>query len=351
MKDKVVIFIDVISPKNKLQLSTIHQLGLQPFCFVSTIKSASDNYFEKGGQQQQLKNGFVNRLSQVSRFLWQNRGSIHHIEFYPGGRFSFVYLLLGKLLFLKTLCIERGDLLYFRKGGYGAFTRFSMWICYRFAGKLWYRELYMKSMLERIRENGLFFLHNSIETDQAVTRRNTEKDIDFLWLNRVIPQRKSAWFLQVIAKPKFAQTNNYLVGILKDTLFSPDQEYVMEHKPSNLTLEEYSANPARYFERARFFVLPSDVVFANHALLEAMSYGVVPLVSRQLGSELIVDHGINGFIFAHNPEAFEAAMEEAQQLSAESYESYSASAVQKIKDNFSEARYQEGIATLYKMLE
>ena len=351
MKDKVVIFIDVISPKNKLQISTIHQLGLQPFCFVSTIKPASHSYFEKGGKQQLLLNGFINRLSQVFKFLWQNRSSIHHIEFYPGGRFSFIYLLLGKLLFLKTLCIERGDLLYFRKGGYSAFTRFSMWICYRFSGKLWYRELYMKTMLEQIRKHGLFFLHNAIETDQPVARVAAKKDIDFLWLNRVIPQRKSGWFLQIISKAKFANTNNFLVGLLKDTLFSPDQEYVVKHKPNNLTLEEYSSNPARYFERARFFVLPSDVVFANHALLEAMSYGVVPLVSRQLGSELIVDDGINGFIFKHTPEAFEIAMEEALQLTHKAYESYSASAAQKIKDNFSEARYQQGIANLYKMLD
>src|SRR5690606_30158578 len=52
----------------------------------------------------------------------------------------------------------------------------------------------------------------------------------------------------------------------------------------------FVAHPEEYYRRARIFVLPADIIFANYSLLEAMSHGVVPLVGDGEGAERIVRH-------------------------------------------------------------
>lgn len=350
MRKDVVIFIDQLAPKNKLQIEAIQQFGYAPYCFVNNIKPGSEKYIQSPGKQIVLQTGFMSRTRQVFAFLKKNRHSIHHVELYPGGRFSFMYVVLSRLFGLKTLCVERGDLLYYHKKGYDALTRFSMYCCYRFSNMVWYRELYMKARLEKIRKEGLYFLHNAINCDGHFYDNNHPKDIDFLWLNRVIPERKYKWFLKILGEEPFRKSHNYLVGIMPTNAYSADQEYVLQNKPANLTVEQYTSNPVEYFKRARFFVLPADVVFANNALLEAMSYGVVPLVSKRPGASLIVDDHLNGFVFVHSEEGLRASMQEAINLSDEQYHSYAQSAATKIRSSFSESNYTSSLEQLYRLL-
>ncbi|MFL5382938.1 MAG: glycosyltransferase family 4 protein [Longimicrobiaceae bacterium] len=51
-----------------------------------------------------------------------------------------------------------------------------------------------------------------------------------------------------------------------------------------------------YFERAKVYLLPADLVFCNYALLEAMERGVPPVVSAEKdpAARLIVEDGVNG---------------------------------------------------------
>ncbi len=59
--------------------------------------------------------------------------------------------------------------------------------------------------------------------------------------------------------------------------------------------------PQEYFRRAKVFVLPADIVFANYALLEAMSFGAVPLVGDGEGADRIVDSTANGLVVERTP--------------------------------------------------
>ncbi|RYY48737.1 MAG: glycosyltransferase family 1 protein [Chitinophagaceae bacterium] len=351
MKKKVVIFIDLIAAKNRLQLDVINEMGLEPVVFVNIYKPASNEYLGEGGTQFKLADGFIPRLKQVYRFLKDQRRSTHHLEIYPGGRFSFLYLLLAKYFSLKTICAERGDLLYYQKGGYSAFVRWSMYICYKFADVIWYREPYMRAKLETIRKDGLVFLHNAIDDHHKSDDASPSKTIDFLWLNRVIPERKSKWFLNILGKSGFAHTKNMLVGLQEGTVFNTDVDHVKNNLPPNLQAVPYSPTPDLYFQQARFFVLPSDVVFANHALLEAMSFGVVPIVSRTQGADLIVDDEENGFLFEYNEQAFEAAMQKALNLSEETYRKYSLASKEKIRRDFSAEKFRSNLQKLYGLVD
>ena len=119
---------------------------------------------------------------------------------------------------------------------------------------------------------------------------------------------------------------------------------------SSIKVEEYIA-PEPFFKRGRFFLLPSDVVFANNALLEAMSYGLVPLVSRVSGSDLIVEHLVSGYIFEHTYDGFKEAIDWAMALSDTEYEQISFAAQRKIETNFSCERYRQIYKSMIESLD
>src|SRR6476620_5693939 len=96
IKSKVVIFIDQVAAKNKLQVSILQQAGFEPVFFVTHQRVGAEQMLAKAGSQALLATGFFNRCRQLYTYLSANRGRIHHLEIYPGGRFSFIYLLLGK---------------------------------------------------------------------------------------------------------------------------------------------------------------------------------------------------------------------------------------------------------------
>ena len=348
MKNKVVIFIDIIAPKNELHIDAILNSGLEPAFFVTKFNEHSDNYLKQKGEQISLQKNFFNRLGQVNNFFRKNKKNIHHAEIHPGGRFSFLYILLAKKYHLKCICVERGDLLYYHKEGYGFLTRFSMRLCYKYSDVVWYREPYMKAILEKLNKK-LFFLHNSVKIHPDPGNEQ-EKDITFLWLNRVIPERKYEWFIEVLQNPAFEKTNNSLVGIDRNSIYKKEQDYILNNQAENLTVADYTDVTGLFYKRAKFFVLPAEVVFANHSLLEAMSYGVVPLVSDQLGSDLIVENEKNGFIFKHTKKDFEEAALKAIHLNHEEYSRLSHAAREKIKNQFSEEQYYNRLQQLYALL-
>jgi len=354
MKKTVVIFIDILAAKNKLQVAAIENCGFNAVFFVYNYNEKSNNFLGTKNSQVQLKKAWLPHIFQVYHFLNNNKKKIHHLEIYPGGAFSFIYVMLGKFFKLKTICVERGDLLYFHKSGYPKIVRFSMLFCYKFSSITWYREFYMKPLLEKTGAKKLFFLHNAIKIENTEDWENgslkNKKDITFLWLNRVIAERRYDWFINVLKKEELKQTSNYFVGLIPNSNYLKEQEFIKLNKPGNLTIEEYTHTPSKYFKRAKFFVLPAEVVFANHSLLEAMSYGVVPLVSMQPGSELIVENGKNGFIFQHTQEDFEKKMIGAYNLDDSRYSEFSKAAREKIVTDFSEEKYIKGIKELYTQL-
>jgi glycosyltransferase involved in cell wall biosynthesis len=155
----------------------------------------------------------------------------------------------------------------------------------------------------------------------------------------------------VLNNPSLDATTNYLVGMSEALPFKKEQQFVIDNKPGNLVLSDFTPDPAAFYKRAKFFVLPADVVFANNALLEAMSYGVVPLISNQQGSSLIVEDGRDGFIFSHTKAEFEKAMLKALNLTADVYQQMSKAAVEKIKKEYSEEKYSQAICELYHRLD
>jgi glycosyltransferase involved in cell wall biosynthesis len=349
MKDLVVIFIDRVAAKNRLQIKSIHHLEMIPVFFINEKNDTVKEYLGRQGKEELLADNFFARFMQVFRFLKKNKEHIHHVEVYPAGRFTWVYILFSNILNIKSICVERGDIQYYKTKMYDKITSFSMWFCYKFSRIIWYREFYMKDILEKTTSKKLFFLHNAIDPPGKFDPPS-KKDIDFLWLNRVIKERRSDWFISVLKKSKFKNTLNYFIGLTEKTFHVNDQLFVQGNKPGNLIVLEYTKKPFEYYIRAKFFVLPADIVFANNSLLEAMSYGVVPLISDMPGSSMIVEDGKSGFVFKHTRDDFEIAVERAHNLTDEQYSQFSKAAKDKILKDFSPQKYLEGLRELYKLV-
>ena len=96
--------------------------------------------------------------------------------------------------------------------------------------------------------------------------------------------------------------------------------------------------------------MPADIVFANNSLLEAMSCGVVPLISDMPGASMIVEDGKSGFIFKHTQHDFEIVVGKACHLTNEQYSQFSKAAKDKILKDFSPQKYFERLREMYELI-
>ena len=201
----------------------------------------------------------------------------------------------------------------------------------------------MEEKLKSINVKRQYFFHNV--TSYPDYKKSQKGKYDFIWVNRLIKERYSNWFIDALNNPIFINTKNVLLGIQNE---NEQSKYVSKYKPQNLQVHKYS-NPKIYYENASFFVLPAEIIFANNSLLEAMSYGVIPLVSKAEGTNLIVKNGINGFVF-DNYEEFLDCMIKAHNLSEIEYLRLSNNARETIKNKFSVEYYADNLLKLYKSL-
>ena len=330
-KNKVVILgIDNFSYKNTHQAKCLNSNNFILYVFTNDVlKNSSENLDQKINSIKILKKYFFNRIIQVNSFLRQNKDEIHHVEIYPGSRFSFVYLIISKAYKLKSLVVERGDISLYKEK---FFTKFSMWFCYKFSDLVWYRESYknldVKKQLIKWGAKKIIFIPNAVPLKKF--KKNYSFEYVFLWANRFLKERKVKWFVDCVNEIKFSKS--IMLGIMNKAY--GNEKYALDNKSKYLDVVNYQ-KPDDFYLKSKFFVFPSDVVFLNNSLIEAMSYGMVPLISNVQSSELIVDDGIDGFIFDHSKDGLLKAMKKALNLTQTEYKKMSENAIVKIERSFS----------------
>ena len=329
MKKIIILGIDNFSYKNIYQVRCLNENNFKVYVFTNDVLKTSKKNLNDQNNLMILKKGLLERIRQINAFLSQNRKDIHHVEIYPGGRFSFIYLMLAKRFNLKSIVVERGDINLFRKF---TFTKFSMRVCYRFSDIVWYRESYkdldVRKQLEEWGTKRICFIPNAApEVD--LEEQNIPNKYVFLWVNRFLKERNVEWFVDSVNEMKYSKS--IMVGQMNNDY---EEKYPINNQSPFLKVVDYQ-NPRDFYLDSKFFVLPSDVVFLNNALLEAMSYGLVPLISNVQGSDQIVDDGISGFIFEHSKSGLKNAMNKAINLLDEEYSQMSSNAQKKVKESFS----------------
>jgi glycosyltransferase involved in cell wall biosynthesis len=349
---RVAIFgIDNFSRKNRAQIAGLNARGYVFDVFTNDILGDSASHLPAGNALTVLAPDMAGRTTQLVRYLRAHAAELNHVEVYPGGRYAGVYAALARAWRVPTLAVERGDLLY--QSRYGAATRLSMRACYRLAHRVWYREPYQE---QRLREQGardLFFLGNAVAAPGDLSAGEV-RSTDFAWVNRLIVERRADWVVTVLGAPAFAGATAEMVGFLEgrmvDAGMRTRQDHVVAHRPPNLRIAAFG-EPSALYQRARFFLLPSEIVFCNNALLEAMAHGVVPLVSDVEGARRIVDDGVNGFVFPHTPEGLRSAMESALRLTPAGWAAMSRAAAEKVRTHFGLEQWCDRLAHEYRRLD
>jgi glycosyltransferase involved in cell wall biosynthesis len=340
-----IVGIDNFSRKNISQVVCMNERGYLYDVFTNDRIGDSRENLPPGNQLQILATGFASRTRQLYRYFRDHADSLNHVEVYPGGRYAGIVVLLARRFKLPVITVERGDIK--RYARHDSVTRWSMRTCYRRADIVWFREFYAEKLLRSIGATQLFFLANAVAPGDP-ENADRQPTIDFLWVNRLVPERRVDWFVEVMARPEFSHLRSVIAGLKRQQseLISGQQQYVQANCPDNVELMQWT-DPISLYRTSRFFVLPSDLVFCNNSLLEAMSWGVVPLVSDVEGADLIVRDGVNGFRFPHTKEGFHAAVQSALTLAPERYAEMSAQAIATVRSEFSVHNYIERLAALY----
>ncbi len=336
--------IDSFEKKNVHQVLFLNSIGITSDVFTSDRYGTSIENIPKGASLHVLSKSYLGRMVQIIKYFLKNKNKLRHIEVYPGGRFAFHYILLAKLFNLKVIVVERGDI--FRRQRVDTLTRWSMDFCYQHADLVWYREFYpnmnVKDKLVSLGAKRVEFIHNSIEI-QKPSRNNVTKEFTFLWANSLKHFRYPEWMVEILKNKSFSKTNNILIGI-DDTMTSKSvvvkHKLIKEQSLANLEIQGW-VDPRKYYLSSSFFVLASDIVFLNNSLLESMSYGLIPIVSKVSGAELIVDDGVNGFLFDHSPKGLRKAMMKAMMLTASERVKMSEQAIIKIEKDFSRTTWNK----------
>ena len=240
-----------------------------------------------------------------------------HIEIFPGAKpwHLAVYVSTAALLRIPILTWCRGNEL-LNWDRHHPVRRWVNRFTFRRSRVILLRELYMQQIVERNHlapPSKLLLCHNSISLPEDPGEYEREPLVIFLnsfkkWRNpgllveaaRIVADRvPGARFELVGATSSFA---NYQPA-------PDDVERQIRTRIEELGLGEivkvlpFTNDAMSWFRRAAIFVLPADIVFCNFALLEAMAMRLVPIVADVEGADLIVEHGVSGFVVPRTPEA------------------------------------------------
>jgi glycosyltransferase involved in cell wall biosynthesis len=348
-KTVVILGIDTVLKKNLLQLQCGRDLFFDFVILTNDSLKSSGQFENESCKIKVMKPNFWSRLRQVINTLIDNRKKINHVEIYPGGRFSPIYVFISKLFNIPSIVVERGDIQSFLelKGP----LRFFLSLTYRMATLVWYKEPYMKDILsQKLKVRRLFFLPNAIQLDSPPKLPAfAQRDFDFMWANRLVKQRRAEWFVENLRKEDLGTTKNVLLGIMPQAVDQDvikTQKYVEEICPPSLTLLPY-VNPQPYYLRAKFFVLAAEIVYGNNALFEAMSYGAVPIITQQPHTEEIVPSENFGLYCRFEKESLLDAMKRAASMSPDEFDQISANAQRHVFEKFGKDAWRQGLKKLY----
>ncbi|WP_105265353.1 glycosyltransferase family 4 protein [Pseudoalteromonas sp. T1lg76] len=178
---------------------------------------------------------------------------------------------------------------------------------------------------------------------------------DFLYANAVIEKRNVIELIDSFneLKNKGASFSASIYGFnsISNDVYAPRGVHYSDKALNhfkNLDLDEsvrtygFVNNIKDVMKEFKFFVLPADIVLANYALLEAMSFGLVPIVYPGDGYEVLIDDGISGIVAKDYN--LTKALECALKMPEDKYLEMSEAAYNKIKKDFSLALWERKIS-------
>jgi glycosyltransferase involved in cell wall biosynthesis len=232
-----------------------------------------------------------------------------HVEIYDIGRLTYWYMVLSKLTGKKTLYILRGS---------EFIRRYEQTIkIIKLSDKIFFKEIRHYEPVRKICDDKkLLFLHNAIPAYSGKILDYDSRDIDILFLNSPVKFRNP--FLLIDALGIFLEKNKNVTIIMAGFSNFVERVYQQEvldyikqkHLDEDIITKPFVNNPFDFHSRAKVFVLPADVIFVNHSLIESMSCGTVPVITRGEGWDKIINDE-NGFVSDSDAKQFAEQIQKA----------------------------------------
>jgi glycosyltransferase involved in cell wall biosynthesis len=170
----------------------------------------------------------------------------------------------------------------------------------------------------------------------------------YVYLGRLDPEKRIDLMLQGFACFSDTSARLTIVG-------DGDCRTQLELLVAELGLQDRVAFPGRtddvseYLRSAHFYLSTSASEGMSNALLEAMSFGVVPLVSDVSGAKDVVDHGRTGFLFEPDDlDDFVAKLELLRRTTPTRYRALSDAARESIRLHFGIERIADKHLLIYR---
>lgn len=160
---------------------------------------------------------------------------------------------------------------------------------------------YIKEFKEytRINESSkLCYINNPINIEIP---SELNKSQSILFVGRLMPEKGIIKLLKYKNTELLRSYKFYVIG--DGNLFLKCKKYITTNKINNIYLEGLQ-NPIKYYENCKVFWMNSSFEGWPMTLLEAMSFGCVPIVMNTFSAITdIIEDGINGFIIDYKDKA------------------------------------------------
>jgi glycosyltransferase involved in cell wall biosynthesis len=233
-----------------------------------------------------------------------------HVEIYVGNPYFMLpfYALITRLLKFKLVFWGRGAGIFYWDS-MSNYRRVVIWFSFKLANYFIVKEAYIPDRLKKLRlatPEQILWLPNKIPFHSEYKIEREHRNVLFLnspkrWRHIELLAKAIPSVIENVPEARF-----WFIGSRTDE----ELEYVdLEMKKTGarrwVEIRPYEADVQKFYEQAALFVLPADLIFVNHSLLEAMERGVPPLVANvDPNASKIVDHKVSGMILPLDPEVW-----------------------------------------------
>ncbi len=233
-----------------------------------------------------------------------------YVEIYFTGRLGSgvrqaFYAFVAKLVGSTVFTVLRGELYYYNE--YSKVKKIFIKLTLSLSDKILYRETYMKQILFDlgIDQDNIVFDPNKVRVKNNVNFNRKDKII--LFLNGFKKWRRIDIIIN--AMPFILEKHNDAKFLFVGARNTKEKEKVEKLlKSKNLTkfgdVHFWTENAQKYYEKAKIFVLPADLVYLNFSLLEAMERGTPAIIAKVKDAEKIIENHVDGVICEQNSEKF-----------------------------------------------
>lgn len=366
MRDKrktiLVAGLETIRQKNRHQFQALGRHGYD-FVVVTLDQTGESAAQLKGIDNVRLvitPHGFKGIRSLLTLLTVLLTTRLHAAEIYPYSHVALLMTVLIKLFRIPVIAIARGEELNYLRGAMTPAAGKAFKATYRLTDHVIYKEPYMTEFLDLAGCKNRFLLSNAVRVPKE-SRAQKTNGCTLLFLNSIkdvrTPIKPLKAFLNLCARHELTKDGPYkfqIVGFQGNKASDEGKRNeaevraVMEGMESApVELLPWTSNSDNSIQNADVFILSASIVFLNFALLEAMAYGLVPLVSHTDDSAKVVDTGISGQIVNNTVSAWENALESVM-FDHTLRTSMGAAAKDKVQAAFSLEAYGQEYAAIYK---